>query len=57
MTLLQKQWQNTDLREAKQIAYHSKGIGESYPKMYLLLNLSHYVKSDEHFCQIFGLFL
>ena len=33
MTSLQKQWQNSDLRETKQIIYHSKGIDESYPKM------------------------
>ena len=36
----------------KKIVYHSKGIDESYPKMYFLLNLSHYVKSYGHFCQI-----
>ena len=36
MTSLQKQWQNSDLRETKQIIYHSKGIDESYPKMFLL---------------------
>ena len=34
------------------IIHHSKGIDESYPKMYLLLNLSHYVKSYGHLCQI-----
>ena len=38
-----------DLRKTKQIIYHSKGIDESYPKMYFLLNLSHYVKSCGHF--------
>ena len=43
---------NPDLRETKQIIYQSKGIDESYPKMYFLLNLSHYVKSCGHFCQI-----
>ena len=31
---------------------HSKGIDEGYPKMYFLLNWSHYVKSYGHFCQI-----
>ena len=56
MTLLPKQWQNSDLRETKQIIYHSKGIDESYPKMYFLLNLSHYVKSDGHFSQILAFF-
>ena len=49
---MEKQWGNVDLRETKQIIYHSKGIDESYPKMYFLLNLSHYVKRCGHFCQI-----
>ena len=44
MTSLPKQWKNADLRETKQIIYHSKVIDESYPTMYFLLNLSHYVK-------------
>ena len=48
----QKQWQNSDLLESKKIIYHSKGIDESYPKMYFLLNLSHYVKLYGHFCNI-----
>ena len=46
------QWKNADLGETKQIIYHSKGIDESYPKMYFLLNLSHYVKRYGHLCQI-----
>ena len=40
----------------KQIIYHLKGIDESYPKMYFLLNLSYYVKSFGYFCQNFGIF-
>ena len=48
--------ENADLRETKQIIYHSKGIDESYPKMYFLLNLSHYVKSYGHLCQILAFF-
>ena len=56
MTSLPKQWQNSDLRETKQIIHHSKGIDESYPKMYFLLNLSHCVKSYGHFCQILASF-
>ena len=52
MTSLPKTMKNADLGETKQIIYHSKGINESYPKMYLLLNLSHYVKSYGHLCQI-----
>ena len=45
-----------DLRETKQILYHTKGIDGSNPKMYVLLNLSHYVKRYGHFCQILALF-
>ena len=37
--------------------YHLKGIDESYPKMYCLLNLSHYVKSYGHLCQILASFM
>ena len=33
MTSLLKQWQNSDLREARQIIYHSKGNDEGFPKM------------------------
>ena len=56
MMSLPKTMENLDLREPRQIIYHSKGIGKSYPKMYLLLNLSHCVKSYGHFCQILVLF-
>ena len=45
---MEKQRGNADLRETKQIIYHSKGIDESY-KTYFLLNLSHYVKRYGHF--------
>ena len=48
---------NADLRETKQIIYHSKGIDEIYRKTYFLLNLSHYVKSYGHLCQIWHFFL
>ena len=48
MTSLPKTMENADFRETKQIIYHSKGIDESYPKMYFLLNLSLYVKSYGH---------
>ena len=57
MTSLPKQWKNADLRETKQIIYNSKGIDESYPKTYFLLNLSHYVKSYGHLLSNFGIFL
>ena len=45
-----------DLLEIKQIIYQSKGIDESYPKMYFLLNLSYYVKRCGHLCQILAFF-
>ena len=47
-----KQWGYADLHETKQIIYQMKGIDESYPKMYFLLNLTNYVKSCGHFCEI-----
>ena len=56
MTSLPKTMENADLRETKQIIYHSKAIDESYPKMYFLLNLSHYVKSYGHLCQFLAFF-
>ena len=40
-----KQWENAALRGTKQNIYRSKGFDESYPKMQLLLNFSHCVKS------------
>ena len=54
MTSLRKQWQNSYLRETKQIICHSKSIDKSYP--YFLLNLRHCVKSYGHVCQILALF-
>ena len=56
MTSLPKTMENVDLLETKQIIYHSQGIDESYTKMYVLLNLSHYVKSYGHLCQILAFF-
>ena len=53
---MEKQLRYADLRETKQIIYQTKGIDESYPKMYFLLNLSHYVKSCGHYCQILAFF-
>ena len=49
--------ENADLRETKPIIYHSKGIDESYPKMFFLLNLSHCVKRYGHLCQILAFFM
>ena len=40
----QKQWQNSDLRETKQIIYHSKGFDKNYPEMCFSLNLSYCVQ-------------
>ena len=57
MTSLPKTMGKADLRETKQIIHHSKGIDESYPKMYFLLNLSHYVKIIWAFMSNFGIFL
>ena len=53
---MEKQWGNADLSETKQNIYQSKGIDESYPKMYFLLNLSHCVKSCGYFLSNFGIF-
>ena len=33
MTSLLKEWENSDLRQTKQIIHHSKGNDESFPKM------------------------
>ena len=35
---------NADVRETSQIIYHSNGLDESYPKMYVLSNLNNFVK-------------
>ena len=56
MTSLPKQWKNADLRETKHIIYYSKAIDESYQKINVLLNLSHYVKSYGHLSQILAFF-
>ena len=57
MTSLPKTMENADLRKTKQIIYHSKGVDENFPKNVLfLLNLSHYVKSYGHLCQILAFF-
>ena len=56
MTSLPKTMKNGDLHKTKQIIYHSEGIDESYPKMYFLLNLNHYVKSYGHLSQILAFF-
>ena len=40
-------------RNQTKYIYRPKGFEERYSKMYFLLNLSHCVKSYEHFCQIY----
>ena len=53
MMSLPKQWENADLGGTKQNIHRSKGFHESYSKMYPLLNLSHFLKSYGHLCQIY----
>ena len=56
MTSLPKTMEKCGPPQTKQIIYHSKGIDECYPKMYFLLNMSHYVKSYGHLCQFLAFF-
>ena len=56
MTLLKTMEKCGPPRNQTNYIYHSKGIDEGYPKMYFLLNLSHYVKSYGHLCQILAFF-
>ena len=44
--------ENADVRGTSQIIYRSKGLDESYPKMYVLSNLSNFVKSFGHLSEI-----
>ena len=52
MMSLPKAIENVDVREISQIIYHSKGLDESYPKMYVLSNVSNCVKRYEHLSEI-----
>ena len=52
MMSLPKSRENADVRETSQIIYRSKGIDESYLKMYVLSNLSNFVKSYGHLSEI-----
>ena len=45
MTPLQKQWENLDLREAKQVICQPKGVEKTYPKIYFLLNMRNCIKT------------
>ena len=49
---LPKTIKNADILETSQIIYHSKCLDESYPKMYVLSNLSDFGKSYEHLSEI-----
>ena len=44
--------ENAEVRETSQITYHSKGLDESYPKMYVLSHFSNFVKSYGHLSEI-----
>ena len=52
MMSLPKTMENADVRETSQIIYHLKGLDESYSKMYILSNLSNFVKSYGHLSEI-----
>ena len=52
MTSLLKQWENSDLRETRQIIYHSKGNDESFPKMYLNESNYKYGLKFTRFCNL-----
>ena len=39
MTSLLKQWQNLDLREARQIICHSKGNDKSFPENVICIEI------------------
>ena len=56
MMSLSKQWQNSDLRETKQIIYYSKGDDETYPKMYFFIEFEPPCRKLWAFCQILVLF-
>ena len=52
---LPKQLKNADIRETSQIMHHSKGLDESYPKLYVLSNLNDVVKRYGHLNEILAL--
>ena len=57
MMSLPKTMENADVRETSKILYHSKGLEESYSKMYVLSNLSNFVKSYGHLREILAFLL
>ena len=56
MTSLQKTMENADLRETKQIIYHSKGTDESYPKNVLFIAFELLCQNVWAFMSNFGIF-
>ena len=56
MMSLPKTIENADVREAKQVICHPKGLDESYPKMKVISNLSNFVKSYGHLSEILAFF-
>ena len=44
--------ENADVGETSRIIYHLKGLDESYSKMYVLSNLSNFVKCYGHLSEI-----
>ena len=56
MTSLPKAMENADLRETKQIIYHSKGIDESYPNDVLFIEFEPPCQKSWAFMSGFGIF-
>ena len=52
---LPKTIENADVRETSQIIYHSKCLYENYPNMYVLSNLSNFIKSYGHLSEILAI--
>ena len=50
------QWKNADLRDWPQIIYHSKGIDETYPKIYFFIEFEPLCQKLWAFMSIFGSF-
>ena len=54
--IITKTMENADLRETKQIIYHSKGIDESYPKNVLFIEFEPLCQKVWAFMSNFGMF-
>ena len=55
--ITEKQWQNSDIFETKQIVYHLKGIDESNPKNVLFIESEPLCEKLWAFLSILGLFM